>query len=74
MPVSLNGSFRIETADINKDGTNDLYGFKEDWFNPWIDCKKQVSAMYFNIENKSFEQSTKSFNQENFGLSSSNRW
>ena len=30
----LNGSFRIETADLfNKDGTNDLYGFKEDWFN-----------------------------------------
>ena len=68
MPVSLNGSFRIETADINKDGTDDLYGFKEDWFNPWIDCKKQVSAMYFNQDNKSFEQASKSFNQENFGL------
>ena len=68
MPVSLNGSFRIETADINKDGTDDLYGFKEDWFNPWIDCKKQVSAMYFNQDNKSFEQASKSFNKENFGL------
>ena len=68
MPVSLNGSFRIETADINKDGTDDLYGFKEDWFNPWMDCKKQVSAMYFNQDNKSFDQAPKSFNQENFGL------
>ena len=55
MPVSLNGSFRIETADINKDGTDDIYGFKEDWFNPWIDCKKQVSAMYFNQENCLFQ-------------------
>ena len=68
MPVSLNGSFRIEAADINKDGTDDIYGFKEDWFNPWIDCKKQVSAMYFNQDNKSFEQASKSFNKENFGL------
>ena len=58
----------VSTADINKDGTEDLYGFREDWFNPWIDCKKQVSAMYLNQNNKSFKQISKSFNQENFGL------
>jgi hypothetical protein len=33
-----------------------------------MNCKKQVSAMYFNKENKSFEKAPKSYNQENFGL------
>ena len=40
IPTTINDTFRIEKADINKDGTLDLYGFKQGYYNPWNVCDR----------------------------------
>jgi len=69
LPTTINSSFRIEKADINKDGTIDLYGFKQGYYNPWMACKySQLNSLYLNINNEYFEQASEKFIEENFGL------
>ena len=69
MPTSINDAFRIEKADINKDGTLDVYGFKQGYYNPWMACKyPQLKSIYLNIKNEYFEHATSKFINENFGL------
>ena len=69
MPTSINDAFRIEKADINKDGTLDVYGFKQGYFNPWMACKyPQLKSIYLNKKNEYFEHATNKFIKENFGL------
>ena len=69
IPTSINNSFAIETADINKDGTLDLYGFKEGYSNPWMDCNRiQLDNIYLNQNGVSFEKTTEKFIEDNFGM------
>ena len=69
IPTSINDSFRIEKADINKDGTIDLYGFKQGYYNPWNACNvPQLKSIYANQKNEYFEHATNKFVKENFGL------
>ena len=69
IPTSINDSFRIEKADINKNGTIDLYGFKQGYYNPWNACNvPQLKSIYLNQKNEYFEHATNKFVKENFGL------
>ena len=69
IPTSINDAFRIEKADINKDGTLDVYGFKQGYYNPWMACKyPQLKSIYLNIKNEYFEHATSKFINESFGM------
>ena len=69
IPTTINDAFKIENADINKDGTLDLYGFRQSYYNPWNACKTpQLKSIYLNQENKYFEHASQKFIEENFGL------
>jgi len=69
LPTRINSSFRIEKADINKDGTVDLYGFKQGYYNPWMACNySQLNSLYLNMNNEYFEQTSEKFIKDNFGL------
>ena len=69
LPTRINRSFRIEKADINRDGTLDLYGFTQGHYNPWMACNySQLNSLYFNMNNEYFEQASEEFIEENFGL------
>jgi len=69
IPTTINDAFRIEKADIDKDGTIDLYGFKQGYYNPWNVCDRpQLKSIYLNKNNKSFEPASKKFIEDNFGL------
>jgi len=69
IPTSINDTFRIEKADLNKDGTIDIYGFKQSYYNPWMACEyPQLKSVYLNKENKYFEHASSKFIEENFGL------
>ena len=69
IPTTINDTFRIEKADINKDGTLDLYGFKQGYYNKWNVCdRRQLYSIYLNQNNNSFEHATSKFVEENFGL------
>ena len=67
--TTINDSFRIEKADINKDGLKDIYGFTQGYSNPWADCKReQLKSVYLNKNGEGFEKSTENFIKENFGM------
>ena len=69
IPTTINDTFRIEKADIDKDGTIDLYGFKQGYYNPWSVCdRQQLKSIYFNKKNEYFEHASSKFIKENFGL------
>ena len=69
IPTTINDTFRIEKADINKDGTIDLYGFKQGYYNPWNVCdRQQLKSIYFNKNNEYFEHASSKFIKDNFGL------
>jgi len=69
LPTRINSSFRIEKADVNKDGTVDLYGFKQGYYNPWMACNySQLNSLYLNMNNQYFEQASEEFIKDNFGL------
>ena len=69
IPTTINDTFRIEKADINKDGTMDLYGFRQGYYDPWSVCKKpQLKSVYLNKQNKYFERASDKLIEENFGL------
>tara|TARA_B100000925_G_scaffold21452_1_gene14568 strand:- start:403 stop:1986 length:1584 start_codon:yes stop_codon:yes gene_type:complete len=69
IPTTINDTFRIEKADLNKDGTIDLYGFKQGYYNPWNVCDRpQLKSIYLNKNNKNFEPASKKFIEDNFGL------
>ena len=69
LPTRINRSFRIEKADINGDGTADLYGFTQGHYNPWMACNySQLNSLYFNVNSEYFEQASEEFIEENFGL------
>ncbi len=69
IPTTINDTFRIEKADLNKDGTIDLYGFKQGYYNPWNACNvPQLKSIYLNRKNEYFEHATSNFIEENFGL------
>ena len=69
LPTGINSSFRIEKADINKDGNVDLYGFTQGFYNPWMACKySQLNSLYLNVNNEYFEQASEKFIEENFGM------
>jgi hypothetical protein len=69
IPTTINDTFRIEKADIDKDGTVDLYGFKQSYYNPWNVCERQqLKSVYLNKKNEYFEHASNKFIKENFGL------
>ena len=69
IPTTINDAFRIEKADINKDGTVDLYGFREGYFNPWSVCSRpQLNSIYLNKNNEYFVHASSKLIEENFGL------
>ena len=69
IPTSINNSFTIKNSDINKDGTIDLYGFKEGYSNPWIDCNRiQLDNIYLNLNGENFEKTSEKFTEDNFGM------
>lgn len=69
IPTSINNSFAIYTADINKDGSPDIYGLKEGHSNPWMDCnREQLNNIYLNINSERFEKATEKFVEQNFGM------
>ncbi len=69
IPTTINDTFRIEKADIDKDGTIDLYGFKQGYYNPWNVCdRQQLKSIYFNKKNEYFEHASSKFIKDNFGL------
>ena len=68
IPTSINDSFRIEKADVDKDGTIDIYGFKQGYYNPWMACNyPQLKSIYLNKKNQYFEHASSKFIQDNFG-------
>ena len=69
IPTTINDTFRIEKADIDKDGTIDLYGFKQGYYNPWNVCdRQQLKSIYLNKKNEYFEHASSKFIKDNFGL------
>ena len=69
IPTSINDSFRIEKADVNKDGTIDLYGFVQGYPNPWMNCKReQLKSVYLNQNGEYFEKTSNKFIKDNFGM------
>ena len=69
LETSINDDFRIEKADINKDGTMDLYGLVQGYYNPWMACNyTQLKSIYLNINNKLFEKASENFVETNFGM------
>jgi hypothetical protein len=69
IPTTINDTFRIEKADVNKDGTLDIYGFKQGYYNPWMACQyPQLKSLYLNRKNEYFEHASSKFIEENFGL------
>ena len=69
IPTTINDTFRIEKADVDKDGTIDLYGFKQGYYNPWSVCdRQQLKSIYLNKKNQYFEHASSKFIEENFGL------
>jgi len=69
IPTTIHDTFRIEKADINKDGTMDLYGFRQGYYDPWSVCKRpQLKSVYLNKQNKYFERASNKLIEENFGL------
>jgi hypothetical protein len=69
IPTTINDTFRIEKADIDKDGTVDLYGFKQSYYNPWNVCERQqLKSVYLNKKNEYFEHASNKFIKESFGL------
>jgi hypothetical protein len=69
IPTTINDTFRIEKADINKDGTIDLYGFRQGYYNPWNVCdRQQLKSVYLNKKNKYFERTSNKLIEKNFGL------
>ena len=67
IPASINDTFRIEKADINKDGTIDLYGFVQGYPNPWMNCKReQLKSVYLNQNGEYFEKTSNNFIKDNF--------
>ena len=68
LETSINDAFRIEKADINKDGTIDIYGLVQGYYNPWVACNdSQLKSIYFNMNNKLFEKASENFIKNNFG-------
>ena len=69
IPASINDTFRIEKADINKDGTIDMYGFVQGYPNPWMNCKReQLKSVYLNQNGEFFEKASSKFIKDNFGM------
>ena len=69
LETSINDAFSIEKADVNKDGTIDLYGLVQGYYNQWMVCNyPQLKSVYLNINNNFFERASKKFIQSNFGL------
>ncbi|MDB3905757.1 hypothetical protein N9354_00415 [Alphaproteobacteria bacterium] len=69
IPTTINDSFRIEKADVNKDGTIDLYGFVQGYPNPWMNCKReQLKSVYLNQNGEYFEKTSKKFINDSFGM------
>lgn len=69
IPTTINDTFRIEKADVDKDGTVDLYGFRQSYYNPWSVCdRQQLKSIYLNKKNEYFEHASNRFIKENFGL------
>ena len=69
IPTTINDAFRIEKADINKDGRIDFYGFREGYFNPWSVCDRpQLKSIYLNTQNEYFIHASSKLIEENFGL------
>ena len=69
IPTTINDTFRIEKADVDKDGTVDLYGFTQGYYNPWSVCdRQQLKSVYLNKKNEYFEHASNKFIKENFGL------
>ena len=67
IPTTINDAFRIEKADINKDGTVDLYGFREGYFNPWSVCSRpQLNSIYLNKNNEYFVHASSKLIEEKF--------
>jgi len=68
IPTSINDTYRIEKADVNKDGTLDIYGFKQSYYNPWMACEyPQLKSIYLNKKNEYFEHASNKFIKDNFG-------
>ena len=69
IPTTISDAFRIEKADINKDGKIDFYGFREGYFNPWNVCDRpQLKSIYLNTQNEYFINASSKLIEENFGL------
>jgi hypothetical protein len=69
IPTTIHDTFRIEKADINKDGTIDLYGFRQAYYNSRSVCNRpQLKSIYLNKKNEYFEHASNKFIEENFGL------
>ena len=69
IPTTINDSFRIEKADVNKDGTLDVYGFVQGYPNPWMNCKReQLKSVYLNRNGEYFEKTSSKFIKDNFGM------
>ena len=46
-----------------------LYGFKEGYSNPWMDCNRiQLDNIYLNLNGESFEKTSEKFTEDNFGM------
>jgi hypothetical protein len=68
IPTTINDTYRIEKADVDKDGTLDIYGFKQSYYNPWMACKyPQLKSIYLNKKNEYFEHASNKFIKDNFG-------
>ena len=60
IPTTINDSFKIEKADVNKDGKLDIYGFRQGYSNPWENCKReQLKSIYLNQNGEYFEKTSK---------------
>ena len=69
LETSINDAFSIEKADINKDGTTDLYGLVQGYYNPWMACNyPQLKSIYLNKNNAFFAKASENFIRSNFGL------
>ena len=69
LETSINDAFRIEKADINKDGTTDIYGLVQGYYNPWMACDySQLKSIYLNMNNGAFEKASENFIETNFGM------
>jgi hypothetical protein len=65
IPVDYNGQNKLLTGDVNRDGSADIYGYRDQWH--VNDCNKQFTMVFLNDGNNGYKLMKKEELVNNFG-------